>query len=354
MSEAPLIVRRGAFERHLGASGVFCRDGDGLLVVADTGDVIAVTYGDAGIEATTFGRAAQNAVAAAPVAGGVALLAEGFVVFYPRRGVVARVAAPCNAVALWAHRGGVAVRDRNGGVWTLRTPDLREPPPPPVPKTIPNVEPRRPRPRRDWHNSRDALAAAQRLAEAPSATPLLSLKRAARLAREMGLDPATLFTDGDELPSMLFFCRERRSDRWFGCFELLCHVCLVLRPEALPKFVADVIAAKRRSRAMRGEATESSSSDSDVSSDGASDAEEEGLLFWTGAPAPPAFHAAPRSAAPAVSVALPRRRDRAGDASYARRAVACLRAVPGLAPAQRDAVEFVRARYSRAGKALGL
>ena len=354
VSEAPLIVRRGGFERHLGASGVFCRDGDGLLVVADTGDVMAVTYGDAGIEATTFGRAAQNAVAAAPVAGGVALLAEGFVVFYPRRGVVARVAAPKGAVALWAHRGGVAVRDRNGGVWTLRTPDLREPPPPPVPKTIPNVEPRRPRPRRDWHNSRDALAAAQRLAEAPSATPLLSLKRAARLAREMGLDPATLFTDGDELPSMLFFCRERRSDRWFGCFELLCHVCLVLRPEALPKFVADVIAAKRRSRAMRGEATASSSSDSDVSSDGASDAEEEGLLFWTGAPAPPAFHAAPRSAAPAVSVALPRRRGRAGDASYARRAVACLRAVPGLAPAQRDAVEFVRARYSRAGKALGL
>ena len=125
---------------------------------------------------------------------------------------------------------------------------------------------------------------------------------------------------------MLFFCRERRRDRWFGCFELLCHVCLALRPEALPKFVADVIAAKRRSRAMRGEATESSSSDSDVSSDEASDAEEEGLLFWTGAPAPPAFHAAPRSAAPAVSVALPRRRDRAGDASYERRAVACLRA----------------------------
>ena len=184
--------------------------------------------------------------------------------------------------------------------------------------------------------------------------PLPSLKRAARLARELGLDPATLFTDGDELPSMLFFCRERRRDLWFGCFELLCHVCLALRPEALPKFVADVIAAKRRSRAMRGEATASSSSDSDVSSDEASDAEEEGLLFWTGAPAPPAFHAAPRSAAPAVSVALPRRRGRAGDASYARRAVACLRAVPGLAPAQRDAVEFVRARYSRAGKALGL
>ena len=352
VSEAPLIIRRGAFERRLGASGVFCRDGDGLLVVADTGDVMAVTYGDAGIEATTFGRAAQNAVAAAPVAGGVALLAEGFVVFYPRRGVVARVAAPCNAVALWAHRGGVAVRDRNGGVWTLRTPDLREPPPPPVPRKIPTVEPRRPRPRRDWHNSRDALAAARRLAEAPSSTPLLSLKRAARLARELGLDPATLFTDGDELPSMLFFCRERRSDRWFGCFELLCRVCLALRPEALPKFVADVIAAKRRSRAMRGEATASSSSDSDVSSDGASDAEEEGLLFWTGAPAPPAFHAAPRSAAPAVSVALPRRRDRAGDASYARRAVACLRAVPGLAPAQRDAVEFVCARYSRGGRRL--
>ena len=129
------------------------------------------------------------------------------------------------------------------------------------------------------------------MAEAPSSAPLPSLKRAARLARELGLDPATLFTDGDELPSMLFFCRERRRDRWFGIFELLCHVCLVLRPEALPKFVADVIAAKRRSRAMRGEATDSSSSDSDVSSDEASDAEEEGLLFWTGAPAPPAFHA---------------------------------------------------------------
>ena len=349
VSEAPLIVRRGAFERHLGASGVFCRDGDGLLVVADMGDVICVTHGDAGIEATTFGRAAQNAVAAAPVAGGVALLAEGFVVFYPRRGGVARVAAPCNAVALWAHRGGVAVRDGHGGVWTLRTPDLRAPPPPPVAKP-PAVEPRpRPRPRRDWRTTEDALAAARRLAEAPSSAPLPSLKRAARLARELGLDPATLFTDGDELPSMLFFCRERRGDRWFGCFELLCHVCLVLRPEVLPNFVADVVAAKRRSRAMRGEATESSSSDSDVSSDGASDAEEEGLLFWTGAPAPPAFHAAPRSAAPAVSVALPRRRDRAGDASYERRAVACLRAVPGLAPAQRDAVEAVRGRYSRAG-----
>ena len=89
----------------------------------------------------------------------------------------------------------------------------------------------------------------------------------------------------------------------------------MLRPEALPKFVADVIAAKRRSRAMRGEATDSSSSDSDVSSDEAEGDDEEGLLFWTGAPAPPAFHAAPRSAAPAVSVALPRRRDRAGDAS---------------------------------------
>ena len=352
MSEAPLVIRRGAFERRLGSSGVVCRDGDGLLVVADTGDVICVTYGDAGIEATTFGRAAPGAVAAAPVAGGVALLAEGFVVFYPRRGVVARVAAPKGAVALWAHRGGVAVRDMNGGVWTLRTPDLRAPPPPPIAKP-PDVEPRpRPRPRRDWHNSRDALAAAQRVAEAPSSTPLPSLKRAARLARELGLDPATLFTDGDELPSMLFFCRERRRDRWFGIFELLCHVCLVLRPEALPKFVADVIAAKRRSRAMRGEATDSSSSDSDVSSDEASDAEEEGLLFWTGAPAPPAFHAAPRSVAPAVSVALPRRRDRAGDASYARRAVACLRVVPGLAPAQRDAVEWVCARYSRGGQRL--
>ena len=78
---------------------------------------------------------------------------------------------------------------------------------------------------------------------------------------------------------MLFLCREKRRDRWFGIFELLCHVCLVLRPEALPKFVADVIAAKRRSRAMRGEATDSSSSDSDVSSDEASDAEEEGPLL---------------------------------------------------------------------------
>ena len=62
-----------------------CSDGDGLLVVADTGDVICVTYGAAGIETTTLGRAAPGAVAAAPVAGGVALLAEGFVVFYPRR-----------------------------------------------------------------------------------------------------------------------------------------------------------------------------------------------------------------------------------------------------------------------------
>ena len=62
----------------------------------------------------------------------------------------------------------------------------------------------------------------------------------------------------------------------------------MLRPEALPKFVADVIAAKRRSRAMRGEATESSSSDSDVSSDEAEGDDEEGLLFWTGAPPPPA------------------------------------------------------------------
>ena len=353
VSEAPLVIRRGAFERRLGESGVVCRDGDGLLVVADTGDVICVTYGAAGIETTTLGRAAPGAVAAAPVAGGVALLAEGFVVFYPRRPFTEpafKAAAPCNAVALWAHRGGVAVRDGHGGVWTLRTPDLRAPPPPPVVKP-PAVEPRpRPRPRRDWHNSRDALAAAQRLAEAPSSAPLPSLKRAARLARELGLDPATLFTDGDELPSMLFFCREKRGDRWFGCFELLCHVCLALRPEALPKFVADVIAAKRRSRAMRGEATDSSSSDSDVSSDEAEGDDEEGLLFWTGAPAPPAFHAAPRSAAPAVSVALPRRRDRAGDASYARRAVACLRAVPGLAPAQRDAVEAVRGRYSRAGE----
>ena len=94
--------------------------------MADTGDVICVTYGDAGIEATTFGRAAQNAVAAAPVDGGVALLAEGFVVFYPRRGVVARVAAPKGAVALWAHRGGVAVRD--GHEWgRLDAPDAGPP-----------------------------------------------------------------------------------------------------------------------------------------------------------------------------------------------------------------------------------
>jgi hypothetical protein len=53
-----------------------------------------------------------------------------------------------------------------------------------------------------------------------------------------------------------------------------------------------------------------------------------------------------------VSIALPRRRGRAGDASYARRAVACLRAVPGLAPAQRDAVEWVCARYSKGGQRL--
>ena len=261
-----------------------------------------MTYGAAGIETTTLGRAAPGAVAAAPVAGGVALLRRfcGVLPAAALREPAFKAAAPECGRALGAPRRRRRAR-RSRGVWTLRTPDLRAPPPPPVAKP-PNVEPQqRPRPRRDWHNSRDALAAAQRLAEAPSSAPLPSLKRAARLARELGLDPATLFTDGDELPSMLFLCREKRRDRWFGIFELLCHVCLVLRPEALPKFVADVIAAKRRSRAMRGEATESSSSDSDVSSDEAEGDDEEGLLFWTGAPAPPAFHAAPRSAPPCPS-----------------------------------------------------
>ena len=139
----------------------------------------------------------------------------------------------------------------NGGVWTLRTPDLRAPPPPPIAKP-PAVEPRpRPRPRRDWHNSRDALAAAQRLAEAPSSAPLPSLKRAARLARELGLDPATLFTDGDELPSMLFSAARSRRD-WNFCAGLprLLRVAAGRCPSSRAS-------RRRRSRAMRGEATES-------------------------------------------------------------------------------------------------
>jgi hypothetical protein len=353
VSAAPLVVRRGAFEKRLGGSGVVCRDGDELLVVADTGDVMRVAYEETGLATTTWGRVKAHCRAVAPVPGGVALLgATGVVAFCPRRPFsepVSCVAAPLNAVALWVHRGGVAVRDDHGGVWTLRPPDFSAPPPPPKripPQPAPPPARRRP-PRRDWKTASDALSHARHLAEAPSTAPLPSLHRAARLARELGLDPTSLFADGDELPMMLFFCRERRRDRWFGGFELFCQLCLVLRPGALPQFVADVCRAKRRSRAMRGEATDSSSGPSDVSSDdGASDAEE-GLLFWAGAPAPPAAAFAPRSSAPAVRVELPRRRGRAGDASYERRAVDCLRVAPGLAPAQRAAVEAVHSRFSR-------
>jgi hypothetical protein len=312
-----------------------------------------VAYEETGLATTTWGRVKAHCRAVAPVPGGVALLgATGVVAFCPRRPFsepVSCVAAPLNAVALWVHRGGVAVRDDHGGVWTLRPPDFSAPPPPPKripPQPAPPPARRRP-PRRDWKTASDALSHARHLAEAPSTAPLPSLHRAARLARELGLDPTSLFADGDELPMMLFFCRERRRDRWFGGFELFCQLCLVLRPGALPQFVADVCRAKRRSRAMRGEATDSSSGPSDVSSDdGASDAEE-GLLFWAGAPAPPAAAFAPRSSAPAVRVELPRRRGRAGDASYERRAVDCLRVAPGLAPAQRAAVEAVHSRFSR-------
>ena len=60
-----------------------------------------------------------------------------------------------------------------------------------------------------------------------------------------------------------------------------------------------------------------------------------------------------QSAAPAVRVELPRRRDRAGDASYQRRAVDCLRVAPGLAPAQRAAVEAVHSQFPRKGGAAG-
>ena len=56
VGEAPLIIRRGAFERHLGASGVVCRDGHGPLVVAGTGHVMAVPHGHPRIGGTAFGR----------------------------------------------------------------------------------------------------------------------------------------------------------------------------------------------------------------------------------------------------------------------------------------------------------
>ena len=86
--------------------------------------------------------------------------------------------------------------------------------------------------------------------------------------------------------------------------------------------------------ARRGDA--SSSSDSDVSSDEASDAEEEGSSSGRARRRRPPFmrRRGPRrppcpSRCRGAATAPATRR--------ARRAVACLRAVPGLAPAQRDA-----------------
>ena len=83
-----LARERGALQRRGASSGAWASPASLPTATAcwswRTRAAICVTYG-AGIETTTLGRAAPGAAAAAPVAGGVALLAEGFVVFYPRR-----------------------------------------------------------------------------------------------------------------------------------------------------------------------------------------------------------------------------------------------------------------------------
>ena len=76
VSEAPLN-KEGAFERRW-ARPASCAATATACWSWRTRARMTVTYGAAGIETTTLGRA-PGAVAAAPVAGGVALLAEGFV-----------------------------------------------------------------------------------------------------------------------------------------------------------------------------------------------------------------------------------------------------------------------------------
>ena len=367
----------GPARRWRGAAAASCvAPGGHLIAVAANGDVARVDGRGRAAAAARAARAPEEgAEGAAPVGvvargnGDVAILwaspAGGVLAFY--RGThlepsaEARLPPPTRAApSVWSSGGRVGVAYAGGSLaWSAAWPEPPPPPPPPAaPPPRPYVAARRPARRgRAAPAGRvaDALALADALGEAPRrGGPPLSVARAAALARGLGLDP-TPQAFGDDYAACLFLCLRRRGDPCFGCFELLCHAYLALRPEALQAFVARISAAGDRSAAPHldsaSDSNASSSSDgsaSDVSSDGGDslpDADEPTLLLWDVGPAwpPQRETAAPPATARAAAAPLPRRRPRFADYRYDRRALACLAATRPLAPAQRAAIAAVAA-----------
>ena len=356
--------------------------GRGFALLAPTGaaafDVVHVTREGARLAATVAG--AVDAAAAAAAAGlaagdgpwaadGVADVDGGLAAVFSRgrggprvlacfgpalerRAVAALPGCDGPRASLWAQFGRVAVADL--GACVVRTAaaaadDAAEPAVPAAPRPRPELaaSTRRRRPKPAPRHS-DALDAARRLAEAPRLASPYSVPRAAALARSLGLDPARGFEGGEGFSSMLFLCRDRRSDACFGCFELLCHLHLALRPERLAAFVSGVAAAFRHRRHA------DSSTDSLLSSSGASTVSSDGggslsdgdgrLLLWARPPWPPPGGRELPGVAAAAAAPLPRRRQRRVDALFDRRAAACVTPDPAcLSPAQRDAVAGLRA-----------